>query len=438
MARSRGGVVIGLGNVPWCDAAAGRTSGKGRSLAMRIAVFDGWSGVAGDMWVGALLDAGVPMAPLEAAVASLGLPGVSIRAEKVLRGGLSGTHFTVDCGKKAPEGQFTPQPVASRGVLRGSVMAGHTHRGLREIEAIVQRAKLPPVVADQCLQVYRAIGEVEAAAHGCSLDAVHFHEVGAEDTIVDVVCACLGTHLLGVERIHANGIVVGSGTVRAAHGILPVPAPATIALLRGIPVRQGGLDGERTTPTGAALLRTLVHEFDSVVTFAAEAIGYGAGTRDDAGVPNLLRLTVGTSAAAAGELVELQCQLDTATGEQVGWLLDELLRQGAVDAFAVPVTMKKGRPGLLITVLCDDARAAPITNLLLEESSSFGVRRHRVARTVLERWQETRDTPFGHVVFKVARLPSGALAVRPEDDEVRRLCRERGLGRAEVLRHLLG
>ena len=404
---------------------------------MRIAVFDGWSGVAGDMWVGALLDAGVPMAPLEAAVKALGLPGVSIRATKVLRGGLSGTHFTVECGKRSPEGQFTPLGGASHRLGRG-IAAGHSHRGLRDIEAIVQRAKLPPVVEDHCLQVYRAIGEVEAAAHGCSIDAVHFHEVGAEDTIVDVVCACLGTHLLGVERIHANGIAVGSGIVRAEHGILPVPAPATLALLRGIPVRQGGLEGERTTPTGAALLRTLVHEFDSAVTFTAEAIGYGAGTRDDAGVPNLLRVTVGTAAAAAGELVELQCQLDTATGEQVGWLLDELLRQGAVDAFAVPVTMKKGRPGLLITVLCDDARAGPLANLLLEESSSLGVRRHRVARTVLERWQETRDTACGPVIFKVARLPSGALLARPEDDEVRRLCRERGLGRAEVLRQLLG
>ncbi|HEX6810193.1 MAG TPA: nickel pincer cofactor biosynthesis protein LarC [Planctomycetota bacterium] len=408
---------------------------------MRIAVFDGWSGVAGDMWVGALLDAGVPMAPLESAVASLGLPGVSIHAARVLRGGLSGTHFTVDrsaASAAAGEALFTPLPTAGHRAVRSAAAGGHAHRGLREIAEIVQRAELPAVVKDRCLQVYRAIGEVEASAHGCSIDAVHFHEVGAEDTIVDVVCACLGTHLLAVERIHANGIAVGSGTVRAAHGILPVPAPATAALLRGIPVRQGGLEGERTTPTGAALLRTLVHEFDSAVSFTAEAIGYGAGTRDDAEVPNLLRVTVGTRTAPANELVELQCHLDTATGEQAGWLLDELLRRGAVDAFAVPVTMKKGRPGLLITVLCDDARVRPLTDLLLEESSSLGVRHHRVSRTVLERWQETRATPCGPVVFKVARLPSGALLARPEDDEVRRLCASLGAGRAEVLRRLLG
>jgi uncharacterized protein (TIGR00299 family) protein len=411
---------------------------------MRIALLDGWSGVAGDMWVGALLDAGVPMAPLEAAVRSLGVPGVELGAEKVLRAGLTGTHFRVEVGgapaEAAPPGTFVPLGAPAAGRLAQRADAGsHEHRGLREIEAMVSRAALPDAVRGQCLAVYRAIGEVEAAAHGCALADVHFHEVGAIDTIVDVVCACLGTHLLGVERLHAHGIAVGSGTVRAAHGVLPVPAPATAALLRGIPVRAGGLTGERTTPTGAALLRTLVHEFDVPVSYTAEAIGYGAGTRDDAGVPNLLRLTVGTArdATSAQELIELQCQLDTATGEQVGWLLDALLEAGAVDAFASPVHMKKGRPGLLVTVLCDDARAPRLTDLLLEESSTLGVRRHRVARTVLERWQETRETVLGPVKFKVARLPSGAVSARPEDDEVRRLCAERVLGRAEVLRRLL-
>ncbi|MEO6596599.1 MAG: nickel pincer cofactor biosynthesis protein LarC [Planctomycetota bacterium] len=401
-------------------------------------MLDAWSGVAGDMWVGALLDAGVSLAPLVTAVRSLQLPSVSIRAAKVLRGGLSGTKFDVDVG--ASEGAFTAAAASSHaGVRLPGQHAAHGHRGLREIEAIVRRADLPAAVVASCLSTYRAIGEVEAAAHGCSIDEVHFHEVGAEDTIVDVVCACLGTHLLSVERIYANGIAVGSGTVRAAHGLLPVPAPATAALLRGIPVRSGGLAGERTTPTGAALLRTLVAEFDVPITFVAEAIGYGAGTRDDPAVPNLLRLTVGTSVdkTSATELVELQCQLDTATGEQVGWLLDELLQRGAVDAFATPLHMKKGRPGLLLTVLCDDARAGPLTNLLLEESSSLGVRRHRVQRCVLERWQETRETSLGPVVFKVARLPSGAAVGRPEDSEVRRLCEAHSLGRAEVLRRLL-
>lgn len=405
---------------------------------MRIAVLDAWSGVAGDMWVGALLDAGVPMAPLEAAVRSLGLPGVTIRAEKVMRCGLTGTHFVVDVASADPNVAFAPRPQAGSGVLvAGS--ASHVHRGFRDITAIVERAELPQAVKVDCMNVYRAIGEVEAAAHGCSIDDVHFHEVGAEDTIVDVVCACLGTHLLGVERIHANAIEVGSGTVRAAHGVLPVPAPATASLLRGIPVRVSGLKGERTTPTGAALLRTLVDAFDVPVRCASEAIGYGAGTRDDADVPNLLRLTVAREVAPSSptELLELQCQLDTATGEQIGWLLEELQRAGAVDTFVQSVQMKKGRPGFLVTVLCDEARSQRLTQLLLEESTSLGVRRHGVTRSVLERWQETRETALGAVRFKVARLPSGAVSARPEDDDVRRLCNEHGLGRAEVMRRLL-
>jgi pyridinium-3,5-bisthiocarboxylic acid mononucleotide nickel chelatase len=406
---------------------------------MRIAIFDAQAGVAGDMWVGALLDAGVPIEPLRRAVQSLGLPGVSIRADRVLRAGLAGTHFVVELDGSPADAPFVPVAMPAPSLLSPlGHGAGHVHRRLRDIEAIVGRADLPAAVLERCRAVYRAIAEVEAAAHGCGIQDVHFHEVGAEDTIVDVVCACLGTHLLGVARIHANGIAVGSGTVRAAHGVLPVPAPATAALLRGIPVRAGTLPGERTTPTGAALLRTLVDAFDAPVGYVAESIGYGAGTRDDSEAPNLLRLTVGrlVEPTSPTDLVELQCHVDTATGEQVAWLLEELLRRGAVDAFATAVTMKKGRPGVLLTVLCDAARERSLGDLLLAESTSLGVRRHTVARQVLERWQETRETPLGPVRFKVARLPDGQVVARPEDDELRRLATELGIGRGEVVRRL--
>jgi hypothetical protein len=406
---------------------------------MKIALFEGFAGVAGDMWVGALLDAGVPLAPLVEAVRSLPLPGVELVATKVLRGGLTGTHFRVlEGGQVADASGFYLPTNAPRAPLQVGSGTGHLHRGLREIEAILNAGTLPAPVRAHCLQIYRAIGEVEAAAHGVDLDTVHFHEVGAVDTIVDVVCACLGTHLLGVDRIYASGIVTGFGTVTAAHGELPVPAPATAALLRGIPVRRGRWPGECTTPTGAALLRCLVDEFEPDLTYTTTAIGYGAGTRNPAERPNLLRLVLGETAPTpdAASLWELECQVDTATGEQLGWLLDELLRRGALDAMAAPVLMKKGRPGHWLVVLCHGEHQAALSQLLLEESTSLGVRRHRIEREILERWQELRPSPYGPVQWKVARLPSGQLLARPEDEELRRLAATTGLGRAELLRHL--
>lgn len=398
---------------------------------MRIGHLDCFSGVSGDMWVGALLDLGLPLAPLQEAVASMELGPVELRAEQVLRAGIAATHFTVlDGGQPADRGGLgRPQFFAA---------GGHSHRGLAEIERLLDRAALPADAREDARKVFRAIAESEARQHAMPVEQVHFHEVGAVDTIVDVVCACLGTRLLGIERLTSSAVVTGSGTVKCDHGVLPVPAPGTLDLLRGIPVRHGTLPGERTTPTGAALVRVLVQEFEPVFTWVPRDRGHGAGTKDDKGHPNVLRLTVGDAREATSplDLVEMHCTLDTATGETVGWLLDELLRQGAVDAFAAPVHMKKGRPGLQVTVLATDAHVADLTRLLLEESSSLGVRTHRVRRTVLERWVETRETPLGPVMCKVARLPSGAVVVRAEDDEVRRLCSERSLSRREVLARL--
>lgn len=402
------------------------------------------------MWVGALLDAGLPLADLQQVTAALQLPGVEVRSERVLRAGLAGTRFVVECDGVEPGRAPADQPApASAPRLRPMTAAagapwsaanngGHVHRRLFDIEAIVRQARLPGAVERDCLAVFARIAEVEARAHATTVDAVHFHEVGAVDTIVDIVCACFGTHQLGIERLYASAVAVGSGTVRAAHGVLPVPAPATLDLLVGVPVRQGGLAGERTTPTGAALLRTLVHEYEPRFCWVPGARGYGAGTRDDPALPNLLRLTLGElrAAGASTEVVELQCQLDTASGELLAFLVDEALRRGALDAFVAAVQMKKGRPGHLLTVLADRARADTLVTFLLEESGSLGVRQTLQERAVLERWQETRATPLGAVVFKVARLPSGTVVARPEDDEVTRLCGERSLSRAGVLRLL--
>jgi hypothetical protein len=413
---------------------------------MRIGYLDCFSGVSGDMWVGALLDAGLPIEHLIAAVHAMELPGLTVRSLPVIRASLRGIRFVVEVDGREPgramaestsAAGLQPMGMAPR-ILAVAAAAHGEHRRLADVLLIVRRIGLPVVVEQQCERVFRAIAEVEAVAHGTTVDDVHFHEVGAVDTIVDVVCACLGTHLLGMERLYCSAVAVGSGTVRAAHGVLPVPAPATLDLLLGIPVRQGGLLGERTTPTGAALLRTLVHEFEPRFTWLPTARGYGAGTREDPLVPNLLRLTIGElrDAGSAIDLIMLQCHLDTATGELLGYLLDEAMVRGAIDVFATAIQMKKGRPGQLLTLLCDAAHEDPLTTFLLEESTTLGVRRSEVARTVIERWTETRTTPFGNVQFKLARLPSGIVTARPEDDEVRRVCREHSLSRAEVLRRL--
>lgn len=436
---------------------------------MRIGYLDCFSGVAGDMWVGALLDLGVPFEALQAAVQSLRLEGVRIQREAVLRAGIAATRFVVQVDGREPGAAPEPTPgdhhhhphahdhghdhahdhahdhphgeahahVHAHG--DAPVQAGRPHRHLADIRAILHRADLPDVVRQQCDAVFAAIAEAEARQHGCSVDTVHFHEVGAEDTIVDIVCACLGTHLLGIDRLYSSAVAVGSGTVRCEHGLLPVPAPGTLDLLFGMPVRHGGLCGERTTPTGAALLRVLVAEFEPQFHWVPGARGHGAGRRDDDGHANVLRLTVGEQrdAHSATAVQELSCQLDTATGETLAWLLDELLRRGALDAFATPIVMKKGRPAQQLTALCDDAHADALQTFLLEESSSLGVRRRRLERAVLERWQESRATALGPVAYKVARLPSGALLARPEDDELRRLCAAHGLSRSEVLRRLL-
>lgn len=382
---------------------------------MRIGYLDCFSGIAGDMCVGAMLDAGLELSSLTGPVASLGLPGVTVAAARVRRCGIAGTHFRV---------------VLER--------AEHTHRHLDDILEIVARAELPDPARHHASEVFRRIAEVEAAVHDVPVDHVHFHEVGAADTIVDVVCACLGLHLLGIERLYASAVQAGSGTVRCEHGTMPVPAPGALGNLLGIPIRSGAVPGERVTPTGAALLRVLVAEFEPDLSWTAEAVGYGAGTRDDPDLPNLLRLIVGSAAAptSATRVWELSCNLDTATGEQIGYLLEGALARGALDAFATPITMKKGRPAYLLSALTDAASRDAIARFLLEESSSLGVRMHAAERQVLERWSEAVATSLGPVRCKAARLPSGRIARRPEADEVQRLAAEHGIGPSEVLARL--
>ena len=389
--------------------------GSHRADGSSVAFLDCFSGVAGDMWVGALLDLGVRIAELEGPVASLGLDGVSLHAERVRRGSLAGTHFQVRLAR-----------------------APRSHRHLGDILAILDAGEMPDVVRGRAQRVFQVLGEVESQVHDTPIENVHFHEVGAEDTIVDVVCTVLGCHLLGIDRIYSSAVVTGRGTVMCDHGEMPVPAPGAMGNLLGIPLRSGGPMGECVTPTGAALLKVLVDEFEPDLAWTPSKCGYGAGTRDDPEHPNLLRVTLGSaSASATSMMLEITCNLDTITGEGLAFLIDGSLQRGAVDAFATAIQMKKGRPGWKFTALVDEACREVIVQFLLEESTSLGVRTHRVDRSVVKRWEDTVETEFGPVRFKAARLPSGETVRRPEEAEVLRIAHEQGLGRREVLRRLL-
>jgi uncharacterized protein (TIGR00299 family) protein len=382
-------------------------------MSGRLAILDAQSGLAGDMWVGACLDAGAPLERLAAAIAP-GRLGCRLTAERVRRAGLVGTKFTVVVDEDRKERE----------------------RRLPDVLAVLQRLDLPAPVRARAASVFARLAEAEAAAHGIAPDAVHFHEVGAVDAIVDIACGCLAIHELDIAEVYCPSVEAGRGRVRCVHGVLPVPAPATSRLLRGFRQRRTR-DGEHTTPTGAALLAEFVDPRRSLPEFISEVDGYGAGTREVPDLPNLLRLTLARAAAApAAEVAEISCNLDTADGECLAALLDGCLSRGALDAYVVPLTMKKGRPGFLLCALTSRALESTIARYLLEESSSLGVRVAYHSRYCNERWQEQRDTSLGVVRFKCAKLPSGTLVARPEDDEVVRLVREFGLPRHEVLSRL--
>lgn len=373
---------------------------------MRTAYFDCYSGASGDMILGALLDAGLDLETLRSELAKLPFDDFSIEARPVDKAGIGGTLVTVVCGESHH----------------------HAHRHLRDLEDIVRGSGLAPVVREKCLNIFRRLAESEARVHRTSVEAVHFHEVGALDTIVDVVGAVAGLELLGIERICCSPLNVGGGTVRCAHGELPVPAPATAELTKGIPVYSSGLRAELLTPTGAAILTSLAVEFGPLPAMVVERIGYGAGRRD-LPVPNLLRLLIGESQpGAAGfehdSVAVVEANIDDMSPEIYDFVMERLFGAGALDVTLIPVQMKKNRPATLISALCPVHKKEDCIRILLLETTTIGVRwslRHR-----LKARREIREvrTPYGVVRCKVAWGPEGMLNVAPEYEDCARLARE--------------
>jgi uncharacterized protein (TIGR00299 family) protein len=392
------------------------------------AYFDCFSGIAGDMTVAALLDAGAPFEELERRLLSLGLPGYTLRVDAVTRSAIRGLHFLV----------VTDDPPAhSHG---DDDSHGHHHgRHLSDIEAMIAGSDLSAPVKDNARAIFRRLGEAEAKVHGVPVESVHFHEVGAVDSIVDIVGACIALDLLGVTRIVASPLPVGHGMVRTAHGLMPIPAPATAALCAGIPTVPVDIEGELVTPTGAAILATLADAFGPPPPMTTTSVGYGAGTKDFPERPNLLRVVLGEERAAATgwrseELLLLESNIDDMTPQLLGHFMELCLEHGALDATLAPVQMKKNRPGVTVSVLCDAAHREGLLRLFARETSTLGVRVLPAHRLSLPRAIEIVETPYGPVEVKVAALPDGGRKAHPEYDSARAAATRAGVPLAEVMR----
>lgn len=381
---------------------------------MRCAYFDCFAGAAGDMILGALVDAGWPLAALQDVVARLRLPGVQVSAARVQRGGLAATHVQVHL----PAGARAP------------------HRHLPDILALIADAGLPGAAARRAAAVFTRLAQAEAAVHGIAPEQVHFHEVGAADALVDIVGTCAAVAQLGLDTIACSPVPTGSGTVACEHGLLPVPAPATAELLRGVPLAECPEPAELTTPTGAALLTTLASAFGPLPAMRIDAIGYGAGTRENRTRPNLLRIFLGqpaTPPATEQDLVSvLEAQVDDATGQAVAHACERLREAGALDVFVVPIIMKKGRPGQLLSALCRPPDRAALEAVLFRETPTFGVRHHECVRSVLAREQVDVNTRFGPVRVKVGRRGGQVLQAWPEYEDCAAAARRHGVALRDV------
>ena len=380
---------------------------------MRTIYLDCGMGAAGDMLTAALLELMPNQDAFVEELNGLGIPGIRFTAEKCEKCGIFGTHMKVT-------------------VLGEEEDDHHHHHGhLADIRGIVSGLPLPTTVKLDILAVYEEIAQAESHVHGVPVEHIHFHEVGTMDAIADVTAVCLLLHRLAPDKIIASPVHVGSGQVRCAHGILPVPAPATAYLLRGIPIYGGSIDGELCTPTGAALLKHFATEFGQMPVMKVQAIGYGMG-RKDFPRANCVRALLGETEAPIDAIVELRCNVDDMTGEAIGFALEQLLGSGALDAFTVPVGMKKSRPGVLITVLCREEKKEAMVHLLLKHTTTLGVREFPCRRYALSRTMEVVNTPFGPVRKKVSS-GYGVRREKLEYDDLAKIAKEQHISLAEAL-----
>ena len=436
----------------------------------RIAYLDCFSGISGDMFLGALVDAGVPAKVFEDAVEALGV-GARLEISKVIRSGITATKVdvVVNGEKDAPRTAEEPTPHTHShshahthshhhdpGVPHFSPMLRevgaihsfeHQHgRGLAEIREIIGHAALTESAKKTAIVIFEKLGTAESNIHNVPIDQIHFHEVGAVDALVDIVCAALGAEALGVDEIVCSPLNVGGGMVECAHGTFPVPAPATLELLQGAPVYSSGIEAELVTPTGAAIVAVLAKRFTAFPQMKIEKTGYGAGTRDFPRFANVLRIIVGETTAdlswdknvQATQLEEdticvLEANLDDLSPQVFGYVMERLFEAGALDVFATAIQMKKNRPGALLTVLAKPQDAEKLTNIIFAETTTLGIRRREEKRQVLARRWETVQTQWGTVRMKIANLNGTMSNYAPEFEDCRRIASEHRVPLKQVM-----
>lgn len=369
---------------------------------MRIGYFDCFSGASGDMILGACLNAGVDLEQMRSHLAGLNVAGMRLDAQPIRKQGFAATQVDV-----------VIDPTADK-----------PHRHLKHVREIIQNAQLPDSVRDRAIAIFTRLAEAEAAVHGTTIEKVHFHEVGAIDAIVDIVGASLALELLGIDQVRCSPIPTGSGTVTCDHGVMPVPAPATAELLKGVPLADCDEVGELTTPTGAAILTTLADSFGPLPAMKLERIGIGAGRRDGRTRANVLRLMIGEIGAASedeeDEVLVLEANLDDVSGQIIGHVYDALFEIGALDVYTVPVHMKKNRPGAQLTVIAPLHLRDEVETILFAETTTFGIRSYRCSRRKLAREFETVQTPAGSIRIKVGRRAGRIVTATPEYEDCRR------------------
>jgi uncharacterized protein (TIGR00299 family) protein len=388
--------------------------------SLRIAYFDCFSGISGDMVLGALVDAGVELREIEAGLRGLGLENWSIAASKVQRGAISATQVRVEAREE------------------------HHHRGLAVILKRIEQAHLAPRAAARAKKIFERLAAAEAKVHNMEVEKLHFHEVGAADSIVDIVGSAIGFDLLGIDEFACSRFDVGGGQVRTAHGVLPVPAPATAELLRGAPAYSSGIERELVTPTGAAIATTLATRYEEIPPMTLRTIGYGAGSADLKEKANVLRLLIGdadsTDAAESkadgrwdSPVTVIETNVDDMSPQIYGYFAERALAAGALDVFSTPAQMKKNRPGQLVTLLSDPKNVARLMDLIFAETTTIGVRTYDVRRKTLQREFVPVETPLGSVRMKVSRMNGTILNATPEYEDCLKIAAERGVPLKQVM-----